>query len=776
SASSSSSTPIARPSTRAPAPSAWEPRSAAACSKPAPCSTPSAPATSTPHSAARAATKRNRAPRSASTASATPSDSGTPRTSAPNCGASITAASIKARASASSAFQLDRTRRLALHPPGEHPHRAALLRQTAPHGGARGRPHPGGAQHAAIARRSAPNGDVPHALAGLHLLHRRHPLRGRHAAQNHRRDDSVPPQRAREPRHRSRPGRLHGNQEARGLFLMPVENLSAATAQWLEATSQTELLRFTTAGSVDDGKSTLIGRLLYDSKGVYEDQLASVRKATRNLSTNGLDLSLLTDGLRAEREQGITIDVAYRYFSTPRRKFIIADTPGHEEYTRNMATGASTANLAIILIYARYGVLPQSRRHAFLAALLGIPHLVVAVNKMDLMEFREDVFNAIRDEFRAFAAQIDAQIEDSAIVYIPISALDGDNVVNRSQRTPWYQGPALLEHLETVPIARDINLTDLRFPVQYVIRPNLDFRGFAGTLASGVVRRGDAITVLPSGRTSRVKSIVTWEGDLEEAFAPMSVTLCLEDEIDVSRGDMLVHPGNLPHIARRFDATVVWMNQKPLEPNRSYLIKHTTQVTQARVREIRYRIDVNTLEHQPARRLELNAIGVVSVEAQRPLLFDPYRQNRFTGSFILIDPITNETMGAGMILQAAASEGAAGRVTEAERRALRGHAPLAICLPPDRTDLAWLLERRLFDQGYTVHVIRQPESLRQAVLTALDAGLIAIVAPAGPADWDLLQQAVPPGQLVRAENVQQAMDAVARLVRPDAPLTGGDGI
>ena len=553
---------------------------------------------------------------------------------------------------------------------------------------------------------------------------------------------------------------------------MPVEHLSAATAQWLEATSQTELLRFTTAGSVDDGKSTLIGRLLYDSKGVYEDQLASVRKATRNLSTNGLDLSLLTDGLRAEREQGITIDVAYRYFSTPRRKFIIADTPGHEQYTRNMATGASTANLAIILIDARYGVLPQSRRHAFLATLLGIPHLVVAINKMDLMEFREDVFARIRHDFSAFVAQIEAR----DITYIPISALDGDNVVNRSPRTPWYHGPALLEHLETVPIARDINTTDLRFPVQYVIRPNLDFRGFAGTLASGVLRKGDRVTVLPSGRGSRVKSIVTWEGELDEAFAPMSVAVCLEDEIDISRGDMLALPGNLPHAARRFDATVVWMNQKPLEPNRSYLIKHTTQVTQARVREIRYRIDVNTLEHQPARRLELNAIGVVSVEAQRPLLFDPYRQNRFTGSFILIDPITNETMGAGMILQAAASEGAAGPVTDDERRLARGHAPLAICLPPDRTDLAWLLERRLFDQGYTVHVIQQPENLRQAVRTSLAAGLIAIVAPAGPADWDVLRQSVPPGQLVRAENVPQAMEAVARLVRPDAPLTGGDGI
>jgi hypothetical protein len=291
-----------------------------------------------------------------------------------------------------------------------------------------------------------------------------------------------------------------------------------------------------------------------------------------------------------------------------------------------------------------------------------------------------------------------------------------------------------------------------------------------------VVRRGDAIAVLPSGHTSRVKSIVTREGDLEEAFAPMSVTLCLEDEVDVSRGDMLAPPGNLPSMARRFDATIVWMNQKPLEPNRSYLIKQTTQVTQARVREIRYRIDVNTLEHQPARGLELNEIGVASVEAQRPLLFDPYRRNRFTGSFILIDPITNETMGAGMILHAEAPEVAGGRVTDTERRAVRGHASLAIYLPPGRVDLAWLVERRLFEHGYLVHVIHQPESLRQAVSTALAAGLIAIVAPAGPQDWDVLREVAPAGQLVQAGSVQQAMDAAARLGRTEAPLTGGDGI
>src|SRR5215469_5760596 len=411
--------------------------------------------------------------------------------------------------------------------------------------------------------------------------------------------------------------------------------------------TQTELLRFTTAGSVDDGKSTLIGRLLYDSKGVYEDQLASVRKATRNVTTGGLDLSLLTDGLRAEREQGITIDVAYRYFATPKRKFIIADTPGHEQYTRNMATGASTANLAVILIDARYGVLPQSRRHAYIATLLGIPHLMVTVNKMDLVDYREEVFTTIREEFTQFAQQLKAR----DLHYIPISALKGDNVVERSTRMPWYTGPTLLEHLETVPIAEDRNFADMRFPVQYVIRPNLDFRGFAGQVASGVIRHGDSVTVLPSGRSSRVKSIVTRDGDLEEAFTPMSVTVCLEDEIDISRGDMLVHSPNLAHAGRRFDATIVWMNQKPLVPNRPYVIKQATQVAQARVREIRSRIDVNTLERQEADELGLNEIGVVAVEAQRPLFFDPYRRNRGTGSFILIDPITNETLGAGMILQ-----------------------------------------------------------------------------------------------------------------------------
>jgi sulfate adenylyltransferase large subunit len=560
---------------------------------------------------------------------------------------------------------------------------------------------------------------------------------------------------------------------------MMVERAGAETAEWLAATAETELLRFSTAGSVDDGKSTLIGRLLYDSKGVYEDQLASVRKATRNLSTNGLDLSLLTDGLRAEREQGITIDVAYRYFSTPRRKFIIADTPGHEQYTRNMATGASTANLSIILIDARYGVLPQSRRHAYIAALLGIPHLVVAINKMDLVEFREEVYNTIRENFRTFAAQLNLGSRD--ITFIPISALEGDNVVTRSARTPWYTGPALLEHLETVPISRDYNLADFRFPVQYVIRPNLDFRGFAGQIASGVIRRGDPVTVLPSGRTSRVKSIVTWEGDLPEAFAPMSVTVCLEDEIDISRGDMLAIPGNLPHTGRRFDATVVWMNQKPLAPNRPYLIKQTTQVTQARIRKIRHRIDIDTLEQQPAAELELNGLGVVSVEAQRPLFFDPYRTNRATGSFILIDPISNETLGAGMILEQHSSVGGAGRVTDAERRAARGHAALAICLSSSDPALPWTLERVLFDHGYAVHVIQGALDLAEAVRTTLAAGLIGIIQPASPEVWALLRSSVPPERLWTpetddADEIWAELESANAIGHPPDPLTGGAGI
>jgi sulfate adenylyltransferase large subunit len=561
---------------------------------------------------------------------------------------------------------------------------------------------------------------------------------------------------------------------------MVAASLEMQSADWLALAAQTELLRFTTAGSVDDGKSTLIGRLLYDSKGVYEDQLASVRKATRNLTTDGLDLSLLTDGLRAEREQGITIDVAYRYFATPRRKFIIADTPGHEQYTRNMATGASTANLAIILIDARYGVLPQSRRHAFIASLLGIPHLVVAVNKMDLVEYREDVFQQIRADFTAFAEQL----KTPEAQFIPISALKGDNVVTAGGRTPWYAGPSLLEHLETVPIANDRNLTNMRFPVQYVVRPNLDFRGFAGQIASGVIRRGDAITVLPSGRTSRVKSIVTWDGDLEEAFSPMSVTVCLEDEIDISRGDMLVHTDDVPHSGRRFEATVVWMNEKPMEPHRPYLLKHSTQMVQAKVREIRYRVDINTLGHQRASYLHLNEIGGVSVEAQRPIFFDAYRKNRMTGNFILIDPITNETLGAGMIIGPDVRHHS-GPVTPAERLARIGHRPYVIRLDNGNAGMARLIERHLFDLGYLVHVVEQTDHLAQAVRTGFQAGLISILFGPAAQDTAAVASGIPADQIVAVDGTQfeedaELLQAIVSILASGNPgnvrLTDGAGI
>ncbi len=406
-----------------------------------------------------------------------------------------------------------------------------------------------------------------------------------------------------------------------------------------------DLLRFLTCGSVDDGKSTLIGRLLYDSKGVYEDQLASIKKATVNQTAGAIDFALLTDGLRAEREQGITIDVAYRYFSTPKRKFIIADTPGHEQYTRNMATGASTANLAIVLVDARNGVLAQSRRHAFIASLLGINHLVVAVNKMDLVEYSEAVFDKICADFNAFAAPL--QLTD--LYFIPVSALNGDNIVTKSENMPWFGGSSLLHHLETVHIASDRNLSEMRFPVQLVLRPNLNFRGFAGQVASGIIKQGDPVMVLPSGHKSRVKSIVTHDGELARAFPPMSVTVCLEDEVDCSRGNMLVPPSHAPNITRHIDARVVWMSNEPLDLRRQYLVKHTTQTVKAQVRSVRYRVDVNTLERHPAQDLKLNEIGSVVIDTHSPLFVDQYRRNHATGSFILVDPVSNATVAAGMV-------------------------------------------------------------------------------------------------------------------------------
>ncbi len=413
-----------------------------------------------------------------------------------------------------------------------------------------------------------------------------------------------------------------------------------------------ELLRFATAGSVDDGKSTLIGRLLYDSKSIFEDQLDAVESVSERMGLAETNLALLTDGLRAEREQGITIDVAYRYFATPKRKFIIADTPGHVQYTRNMVTGASLADLAIVLIDARKGVIEQSRRHAFIASLLRIPHLVLAVNKMDLVDYSEDRFEEICDEFRHFASKLDV----ADLTFIPISALKGDNVVNRSDKTPWYEGTSLLHHLETVHIASDRNLIDARLPVQCVLRPHTDefhdYRGYAGTIAGGVLKPGDEVIVLPSGFSSRIARIDTMDGPLDEAFAPMSVTVLLEDEIDVSRGDMICRPHNQPTASQDLAAMVCWLSEaSELTAGSKLTIKHTTRTARVLVKELRYRLDVNSLHRdEGAEGLALNEIGRVTLRSTLPLFFDEYRRNRETGSFILIDEATNSTVGAGMIL------------------------------------------------------------------------------------------------------------------------------
>jgi len=414
-----------------------------------------------------------------------------------------------------------------------------------------------------------------------------------------------------------------------------------------------ELVRLATAGSVDDGKSTLIGRLLYDSKQIFEDQLEHVERVSSERGDGHVNLALLTDGLRAEREQGITIDVAYRYFQTPRRKFIIADTPGHEQYTRNMVTGASTADLALVLVDARNGVVDQSRRHAFIASLLRIPHLVVAINKMDLIEWDEAVYERISSEFSDWAARLDI----SDITFVPISALHGDNVVDRSTRMEWYQGAPLLYHLEHVHVASDRNLQDPRFPVQWVIRPQTDehhdYRAYAGQVASGVFRVGDEVTVQPSGRTTRIAGIDGYDGDRDEAFPPLSVSLRLEDQVDVSRGDVICRTHNHPTPTREIEAMVCWMSDRPLRPGGRYRIKHTSRTALAKIEELRYRLDVNSTQRdERAAGLELNEIGRVALRLSAPLLVDEYRRNRVTGSFILIEESTNDTVGAGMILDA----------------------------------------------------------------------------------------------------------------------------
>jgi sulfate adenylyltransferase subunit 1 len=503
-------------------------------------------------------------------------------------------------------------------------------------------------------------------------------------------------------------------------------------AAFLEADLRKDLLRFTTAGSVDDGKSTLIGRVLHDAKGVYEDQVASVQKSKINRSGGAFDFSLLTDGLRAEREQGITIDVAYRYFSTARRKFIIADTPGHEQYTRNMATGASTADLAVILVDATKGLLTQTRRHAYIAALLGIRSVVAAINKMDLVDYREEVFVRLREDFLLLASQLGIPF----VQCIPISALAGDNVVSPSAAMPWYSGPTLLEHLETVELDREGALDAVRFPVQYVIRPDSRFRGFAGQLASGSLHAGDAVVALPSGQATRVKAIVGYGGDAQQGVSLQSLTLQLENEIDLSRGDMLVSPDHLPIVSKNFTATLVWLHAEALVPKRPLLLKQTTRLVRAHVRRILHRVDVNTLEQEPAERLELNGIAEVEVETSQPLFLDPYALSRATGSFILIDPLSNATVGAGMVREPqlasesgtkngnlSAADASADEIGLQERYRRHGHKP-GIFLLGNRRALAGSIERQLFEEGFEVMVL-DASDISSDTLMALLASLHA---------------------------------------------------
>ena len=506
--------------------------------------------------------------------------------------------------------------------------------------------------------------------------------------------------------------------------------------EFLDQDQKKDLLRLLTAGSVDDGKSTLIGRLLFDSKKLYEDQLAALERDSKREGHAGedIDYALLLDGLKAEREQGITIDVAYRYFSTNKRKFIIADTPGHEQYTRNMITGGSTANLAILLADARKGVITQTKRHTFLASLLGIKHVVLAVNKMDLVDFSEERFNEICEEYKAFTTTLN--IPD--ITFIPVSALKGDNVVDLSDKTPWYHGKSLLEYLETVHVASDRNFDDLRFPVQYVIRPTLDYRGFAGKVASGVLKVGQDVMALPSGKTSKITSILTSDGQVDEAFPPQSASFTLEDEIDISRGEMVVYPQSRPRVERHFESMLVWMDEKPMDPYTQFYIKHNTHATKARIDEIRYKIDVNTLERSEIDHFELNEIGRVVMTTTKPLLFDPYQKNRQTGSFILIDPVSHNTVAVGMIIDKLSSDRLPNRITDQEKAHIiksgslitkeereKRYAQKGATLwltglhASGKNQLAYALERELFTQGKTV-VVFDGKSVRSGLSRELD--------------------------------------------------------
>ena len=510
---------------------------------------------------------------------------------------------------------------------------------------------------------------------------------------------------------------------------------------FLDNDEKKDLLRFLTAGSVDDGKSTLIGRLLFDSKKIYEDQLDALERDSKRMGNAGdhIDYALLLDGLKAEREQGITIDVAYRYFSTNKRKFIIADTPGHEQYTRNMITGGSTANLAVILVDARTGVITQTRRHSFLVSLLGIKHVVLAVNKMDLVDFSEERFNEIVTEYKQFASKLN--IPD--VQYIPLSALEGDNVVKKSDRTPWYKGKSLLDFLETVEIGTDQNFDDFRYPVQYVLRPNLDFRGFSAKVASGVVHKGDEVMVLPSMKKTKVKEIVTYDGNLDYAFPPQSVTLTLEDEIDISRGDMLVHPDNLPLIGRTFEAMLVWMDEEDMDVNKQFFIKQTTNTSRVRIDGIRYKVDVNTMSQSKVDKLKLNEIGRAVFTTNRPLYFDPYVKNKSCGAFILIDPITNNTSAVGMIIDKADLKDLFTAITdEDKKKMISGESLVSSAEWKKRLEqdgkvfwitgedksyvrlMVYTLERRLYDIG-KIAVILNLDSTGIEGMTPRDVALMA---------------------------------------------------
>lgn len=506
--------------------------------------------------------------------------------------------------------------------------------------------------------------------------------------------------------------------------------------EFLDQDQKKDLLRLLTAGSVDDGKSTLIGRLLFDSKKLYEDQLDALERDSKREGHAGedIDYALLLDGLKAEREQGITIDVAYRYFSTSKRKFIIADTPGHEQYTRNMITGGSTANLAILLADARKGVITQTKRHTYLVSLLGIKHVVLAVNKMDLVDFKQEIYDQICDDYRKFTTQLD--IPD--ITFIPVSALKGDNVVDISNRMPWYHGKSMLEFLETVHVSSDRNFEDLRIPIQYVIRPTLDYRGFAGKVASGVIRIGDEVMALPSKKKSIVTSILTSEGEVDYAFPPQSASFTLKDEIDISRGEMVIHENSRPNVERHFEAMLVWMDENPMDLYTQFYIKHNTHSTKARIDQVKYKVDVNTLEKSEVDHFELNEIGRVVMTTTKPLLFDPYKKNRQTGSFILIDPVTHNTVAVGMIMDKISSKNLASRITDKDREHIvksgslisneqrekrYDQKPQTIWVTglhgSGKNELAYSLEKELFDMGKTV-VVLDGKSVRSGLSRELD--------------------------------------------------------